>query len=148
VQRQPPRPRGTPAGGLTVTAGAFCWVDLAATDAAAARSFYRGVFGWAAHEHAANGGTFTRWQLDGRDIGSMYPLSAAQREHQVPSHWTAYVRVNDIDTAAQRVVACGGRVLVQPFLVTGVARIALVLDAVGAQLGLWQSLGPQEVSHG
>lgn len=132
-----------------VPAGAFCWVDLAATDAAVARSFYRGVFGWSAHEQAANGGRFTRWQLAGRDIGSMYPLSALQREHRVPSHWTAYVRVDDIEAVVQRVVACGGRVLVPPFLVTGVARIALVLDAVGAQLGLWQQPAPtQETADG
>jgi predicted enzyme related to lactoylglutathione lyase len=149
VQRQAPRWRDAPTRDAPVPAGAFCWVDLAATDAAAARAFYRRVFGWSAHEQAANGGRFTRWQLGGRDIGSMYPLSAAQREHQVPSHWTAYVQVDDIEATAQRVVACGGGVLVPPFLVTGVARIALVLDAVGAQLGLWQSIGPPpETSHG
>jgi len=60
-----------------------------------------------------------------------------------PSALTSFFVCNSIsgDDAARRVQALGGRVLVQPFAVTGVARIALVQDGVGAQLGLWQSDG-------
>jgi predicted enzyme related to lactoylglutathione lyase len=118
--------------------GHFCWLDLAASDAVLAKAFYAEVFGWTAREQPANGGFFTRWLLDGRTVGSMYPLGIAQRVHDVPSHWTPYVRVDHVDAAAQRVLACGGRLLVQPFDVDAMARIALVHDAVGAQLGLWQ----------
>jgi predicted enzyme related to lactoylglutathione lyase len=126
--------------GNAAAAGEFCWVDLAAADLAVAKRFYTAVFGWSAHEQNANGGRFMRWQSGDRAVGSMYPLSVAQRVHDVPSHWTPYVRVDDVDVAAQRVAQCGGAVLVRPFVVDGVARIALVLDAVGAQLGLWQPL--------
>jgi predicted enzyme related to lactoylglutathione lyase len=55
------------------------------------------------------------------------------------SHWTPYVRVNDIEHAARRAAQIGGEVVVEPFLVSGVARIALILDAVGAVVGLWES---------
>ena len=37
--------------------GRFCWLDLAATDAARALAFYRDAFGWTGHEERANGGT-------------------------------------------------------------------------------------------
>jgi len=145
MRRQPARAR-SPLGAASVVsgsvaaAGEFCWLDLAAADLAVARRFYTAVFGWSAHEQDANGGRFMRWQLGDRAVGSMYPLSVAQRVHDVPSHWTPYVRVDDVDAVARRVAECGGAVLVRPFVVDGVARIALVLDAVGAQLGLWQPL--------
>lgn len=122
----------------------FCWVDLAATDAAAARRFYAEVFGWSAQDQAANGGIFTRLRAGGADVGSLYQLDAAQRAAGAPSHWTPYVAVDAIDAAARRVEAAGGRVVVAPFEVDGVARIALVQDAVGALLGLWQALGAAE----
>ena len=124
----------------TALAGEFCWLDLAATDAAAARQFYRRVFGWTPHEQAVNGGRFTRMQLGGRDIGSLYQLSRRSFEREVPSHWLPYVKVDDIDEALRRALAHDGRILVRPFVVDDVARIAVILDAVGAQVGLWEPL--------
>ena len=41
-------------------AGRFCWLDLAAADAARAAEFYTELFGWSARSQAANGGTFVR----------------------------------------------------------------------------------------
>lgn len=120
--------------------GRFCWLDLAATDAARAQAFYRQMFGWTSREQAANGGSFTRLQLSGQDVGSLYQLTHAHRERGVPSHWTPYVRVDDIDDAARRAVDHGGTVLVRPFVVSGIARIALISDAIGAHVGLWQPL--------
>ena len=40
----------------TTAPGRFCWVDLAATDAARAKDFYGRLFGWAASEQPANAG--------------------------------------------------------------------------------------------
>jgi predicted enzyme related to lactoylglutathione lyase len=37
-------------------------------------------------------------------------------------------------------VALGGEAVVLPFVVSGVARIALILDSVGALVGLWQPI--------
>jgi predicted enzyme related to lactoylglutathione lyase len=119
--------------------GTFCWLDLAASDAGRAQRFYAQAFGWHFHERAANGGRFTLCRAGERDIASMYPLRRAQLEAGMPSHWTPYVAVPDLQAAASRVTASGGRIVVAPFDVEGMARIALVEDAVGALLGLWQS---------
>ncbi|MBI1424449.1 MAG: hypothetical protein GC149_13475 [Gammaproteobacteria bacterium] len=107
---------------------------------AAAIDFYHAVFGWTAVIESANGGQFVRLQADGNDVGSMYTLSQRERQHGVPSHWTPYVCVDNIDAAATRVRESGGRILVQPFEVEGVARIALAVDTLGAIIGLWESL--------
>ena len=70
----------------------------------------------------------------------MYSLSQRERQHGVPSHWTPYVSVENLTDATRRVKAAGGEVLVQPFEVQGIARIALVTDSLGCIMGLWESL--------
>jgi len=132
------------------TAGRFCWVDLAAADAASAKDFYRQLFGWAAREQRANGGRFTKLSLAGRELGSLYKMRRQHVEQGLPSRWTPYVRVTDIQDAADRAVALGGALLVRPFAVEGVAYIALIRDAVGAELGLWQGIETmgERGSHG
>jgi predicted enzyme related to lactoylglutathione lyase len=124
----------------TAAAGEFCWVDLATTDAAVSRQFYRDLFGWSAHEQAANGGHFTCLRLGGRDVGSLYQISDRLRANGVHSHWLPYVRVANLEEAIERTMAYGGQAIVRPFTVDGIARIALILDAVGAQVGLWECL--------
>lgn len=121
-------------------AGRFCWLDLAATDAAGAKAFYRNMFGWTSHEQAANGGSFTRLRLSDRDVGSVYQLKDALLDNGMTSHWTPYVRVSNICHATQRATALGGTVVVDPFVVTGIAQIALILDSVGAIVGLWEPI--------
>ena len=131
-------------------AGRFCWVDLAATDAARAKAFYSQLFGWTSREQPANGGSFTRMRLSGQDVGSLYQLSRDHLDRGVPSHWTPYIRVDDAGDAARRAATFGGKVIVRPFEVSGVARIALIQDSVGAHVGLWEPIeaNVHEVAHG
>ena len=124
----------------TASPGTFCWVDLAANDAGRAMSFYARAFGWQFEPQHANGGHFMRCRVGGRDAGSLYELRAAQLARGVPSHWTPYLRVDDLEANTLRIAALGGRILVSPFEVDGVARIALIEDAVGAVVGLWEPL--------
>ena len=129
--------------------GRFCWVDLAATDAARAKAFYEHVFGWTARKHAANGGSFTRLRLADLDVGSVYQLQQVHIEEGVPSHWTPYIQVDNVDDAARRAIAHGGGVIVRAFDVSGIARIALIVDSVGARVGLWQPVeAGMENDHG
>lgn len=128
--------------------GRFCWMDLAATDADRAKDFYAELFGWTPQEQAANGGVFTKLQLSGRDVGSLYQLRRAHLDAGIPSHWTPYVQVQDVDAAVARAAELGGKVIIAPFTIQGIARIALILDSVGAHLGLWESaLTGQEAGH-
>jgi predicted enzyme related to lactoylglutathione lyase len=120
--------------------GQFCWLDLAASDAGTAQAFYEQLFGWTSEPQRANGGFFTRLLLSGREIGSMYELRRLQLAQGVPSHWTPYVRVTEAEDAARRAISAGGQVVVAPFTVSGVARIALIQDSVGALIGLWEPL--------
>ena len=121
-------------------AGQFCWVDLAATDATRALDFYTELFGWGAVVQPANGGTFVRFTNGERDVGSAYQMRPSALQAGMSSHWTAYVRVDDAMAAAQRARELGGSVAVEPFVVDGIARIALLVDPVGAHLGVWEEI--------
>ena len=118
--------------------GAFCWLDLAAADATVAKAFYARAFEWAFRDEQANGGHYARLRAAGQDVGSLYQLRRAQLEHGVPSHWTPYIRVDSADATARQITALGGRLVVAPFDMPGTARIALIHDAVGALVGLWE----------
>jgi len=96
----------------------------------------------------ANGGSFTRLRLSDHDVGSIYQLRETLLDNGMTSHWTPYVRVNDIERAAGRAARCGGTVVVDPFLVSGVARIALILDSVGAVVGLWEPIAVDQKANG
>ena len=58
----------------------------------------------------------------------------------MPSHWSPYVGVAELDALLQRLPALGGRVVVPPVTIDALARVALIEDAVGALLGLWQTV--------
>ncbi len=131
-------------------AGRFCWLDLAAGDAARAARFYARLLGWTAREQHANGGVFTRLQSAGRDVGSLYQIAHEAIRRGASSHWTPYVRVADVEATAKLAAESGGAIIVRPFVVSGVARIALIADSEGAQLGLWGALrdDPAPTRHG
>ena len=112
-------------------AGTFCWVDLATTDAAAAKAFYGDLLGWEAPERAA----YAHWTLGGLDVAGVYvePDGGAPR-------WTSYVAVADADAAASRAEQLGGSVIEAPQDAgEDAGRRAVLADPVGAAFAIWQA---------
>ncbi|HQX23553.1 MAG TPA: VOC family protein [Pseudomonadota bacterium] len=119
--------------------GAPCWVELATTDVAAARAFWRALMAWTLVDVAQpDGGTYTRFQLDGRDVGGCHRMDAAQRAHGTAPHWNVHFAVEDIDARCAIAEAEGGRVLAGPFEVGTLGRAAVLIDPEGAGFRLWQ----------
>jgi predicted enzyme related to lactoylglutathione lyase len=118
--------------------GRFHWLDFAAVDAGGALSFYEGMFGWRARRHSANGGAIYRLAHDGKDVASLYQLGPRHVAGGVPPHWTPYIAVSSADEAACRAEALGGRVVVRPFDVQGMARVSLIDHPAGGLFGLWE----------
>ena len=54
----------------------------------------------------------------------------------VPPHWLIYFRVPDVDAAAERIKANGGKVLNGPMEVPGGDRVVTAADPQGAAFGL------------
>jgi uncharacterized protein len=97
-----PIPRVSPAG----------WTFEEADVEEAAR-FYGVLFGWTFLE-AERKRRYLIAQLDGQDAAGIGRPSAANDSATSSATWNTYIAVRDIDEAAARVAAAGGRVTEPP----------------------------------
>jgi uncharacterized protein len=118
--------------------GGFCWVELATTDAASARSFYGRLFGWTA-QPLGEGVNYHMFQLGDREAGALYLLTADQRKEGVGPHWMVYIAVESVDRALVKTRQLRGKTLAGPHDVGEAGRMAFIQDPQGARLGLWQA---------
>src|SRR5262245_21315439 len=116
----------------------ICWVDLATVDQGAAKLFYCRLFGWTVQDRRGGEGHFSTFAHREVPLASLYQLSRKQIARGVPSHWTPYVSVPDLDVAASMAASLGGQVVIPPHDSGGLARISLIADPTGALIGLWQ----------
>ena len=119
--------------------GTFCWVDLATTDPAGAKTFYSELFGWEAEDMpAGKAGTYTMLRLGGDEVCALYELDLKRREQGIPPHWLSYVTVKDADATAARARELGALVFGETFDVLDSGRMSIVQDPTGAVLAAWQ----------
>ena len=120
--------------------GTFCWVDLATTDTAAAKSFYAAVLGWTATDVPTDmGPPYTMFALGDQGVCGAYPLAPGSGDHP---HWLSYVGVADLDAIVARAQGLGAQVAMPPMDVMEEGRLAVIRDPTGAHLGLWQPAAP------
>lgn len=121
--------------------GTFCWVELGTTDAKAAAGFYSRLLGWGAREQEMPGGlgTYTLFQVEGKDVAGGYGLTEEQKSHGVAPHWLSYVMVKSADETASKAKKLGATFLMEPMDVPGVGRMAILSDPTGAAVALFQA---------
>jgi predicted enzyme related to lactoylglutathione lyase len=118
--------------------GTFSWVDLATTDAKAAKKFYGGLFGWTFDDMPAGPGMiYTMCKLGKHEACALYEIGAEMKG--TPPHWASYITVKDVDATAKKAAANGGKIIKEPFDVMDVGRQAIVQDPTGATFCLWQA---------
>ena len=120
--------------------GTFCWTELASKDLGAAKKFYTQLLGWQLQESTAAGMAYNEIVVDGEHIGGMYQMTA--EDGDAPSHWMAYVAVDDVDSKAKQTEALGGKVCVPPTDIPNVGRFCIITDPAGATLSLVKLSGP------
>src|SRR5262249_30585419 len=99
------RPGGAP------EIGDASWIELMATDMNAALEFYQEVFHWQPGE-SMDMGPMGKYQIFNRPHGQIGGMMNKPKEMaNVPPHWQIYFRVPDVDAAAERVKAAGGKIL-------------------------------------
>lgn len=114
--------------------GQFCWNELATKDLDAAKKFYTELLGWELKESNAVGMVYNEIVVDGRHIGGLFQMT--KEFGDAPSHWMAYVAVEDVDDAARRVEELGGKVCVPPTDIPHTGRFTVVNDPTGAVISL------------
>uniref|UniRef100_A0AAU2K0U1 VOC family protein n=1 Tax=Streptomyces sp. NBC_00049 TaxID=2903617 RepID=A0AAU2K0U1_9ACTN len=115
--------------------GSLNWTELYTTDAAAAKGFYGGVFGWQYGEMELPGGGGSYSLItpaglpEGRMHGGVMELPA---EHLALAggrpYWHPVFAVDDCDAAVAKVTGNGGSVQMGPEDAEGVGRLAVCLD--------------------
>jgi predicted enzyme related to lactoylglutathione lyase len=126
------RPEGPP------PVGDASWRELMTTDITAAMKFYQEVFGWKPTQAMDMGemGTYQIFNRPHGQIGGMMNKPPAMAN--VPPNWQIYFRVPDVDAAAERIKANGGKILNGPMDVPDGDRVLNAMDPQGAAFGLHQ----------
>ena len=118
--------------------GSFCWAELATTDDVSAKKLYTELFGWTFEDSPAGPDmVYTMLKNKGKSVGALYKLGAQQKG--VPPHWNTYVSVASADASAKKAKDLGGKLLMEPFDVMDVGRMAIVQDPQGAVVSLWEA---------
>ena len=120
--------------------GTFCWVELATTNAEAAKKFYSGLFGWTPDDRPVGPDmVYTMLNLDGKNAGALYQLDAEKQAQGIPPQWLSYALVTSADETAAKAKELGATIMAGPFDVMTVGRMAVVQDPTGAVFALWQA---------
>lgn len=131
----------------TTEKGHFCWTDLAATDLGKAEKFYSELLGWSTQRIDMGGGRFYTMLLSGEaEIGGMYQMDPEQKKAGVPSYWTSYVLVDDVDAKTKSAKDYGANLIVEPFDVGDKGRMSVMQDPTGAMFAMWQDANSESVS--
>lgn len=115
--------------------GAPCWVDLNSSDPARSQAFYASLFGWTADDRGAEYGHYTTFSKDGAQVGG---CMANDGSNGAPDLWTVYLATSDAKATVDSAEANGGQAPVPAMDVMDLGAMAVVTDAGGAAVGIWQ----------
>jgi len=121
-------------------ANPFVHVELHTSDLARARQFYTSLFGWKLRDVSmpADGTTYTMIDV-GEGTGGGMMVNPAPG---TPSHWMAYVAVDDIEASTKRARELGATVLVDVTEVASFGWMSVIADPTGASIAMWKPKKP------
>jgi uncharacterized protein len=106
------------------------YVEINSPDLAKSAAFFEAVFAWTLQPFAAPDYLVAAaGDTPGVDTGLLTSRDGQPRTGPV-------IRVEDLDTAAEAVLAHGGAVVVAPFVIGGVGRGCYITDPTGVLVGL------------
>src|SRR4030095_118599 len=111
----------------TYPEGVTCWVDVEEADVQEAARFYGVLFGWTFFESEPKL-RYLIARLDGQDAAGIGRLNSPDVSAARSSAWNTYISVRDIEQAAARIVAAGGRITERPSTLDEAALTASCVD--------------------
>lgn len=127
--------------------GEWIWSSLITTDPDTDAAFYQTLFDYEVFDLPADeGAQHVMFASDNYARASANTLPANQANAH--PHWLNYVHVEDTVKMTAKLVALGGRVLVEPRMDRHGGKVAVVADPQGAPFGLleWPDDGSKEVA--
>ncbi len=123
----------------TYPPGVPCWVEVLQANPRSAGEFYAGLFGWRVTGPGPMpdpSGEYFVAQCDGHDVAGIATLPP--NGHAVPA-WTTYIRVADVQAAAELAARSSGSVIVPPFDAPPAGRAAILAGPDGSVFGIWEA---------
>ena len=115
--------------------GAPIWIDLFTSDPDKSRAFYGELLGWTAEEPNQDFGGYFNFSKDGSLVaGGMRNDGTAG----VPDCWNVYLAVENAEATVAAATAHGGGVIVPAMESADLGSMAVITDAGGAAIGMWQ----------
>jgi predicted enzyme related to lactoylglutathione lyase len=105
------------------------------SDTARSRDFYCALFGWTAEEPNEEFGGYFNFAKDGVLVAG---CMAGQPEGGMPDTWSVYLATDDAEKTVETAAANGGQVHVAAMAVADLGTMAVLGDAGGAVIGVWQ----------
>ena len=116
--------------------GTFVWNQCQTSDPARAAEFYQAVFGYEIDQMDMGlGEPFRVLKVGGRSIAGVREPVAGD----APPHWSTVFAVADADETAARAKELGATVLMEPFDLPEIGRLAVIRDPAGAVLQVMAS---------
>ncbi len=115
--------------------GAFSWFELMTSDVGRSKEFYTRLFNWTTEKMEMEGGmTYNVVKVGNEEVGGI--MATPPRAGDMPSMWSIYVTVDDVDETAQTVGDLGGQVLMGPRDIPNVGRFCVIQDPQGAVISV------------
>ncbi len=119
-----------------VAVNAFAWNEIATRDTGATSAFYCELFGWTAELADCTPG-YTIFKMGENQIAGMIEMDDKWPE-ETPTHWGAYIHVDDVDGTAAKAAEAGGSICCEPMDAGEGGRMAVVTDTTGAVISLYK----------
>lgn len=127
---------------MAYTTNRFCWHGLITTDTDKAGAFYPEVLGWKSETMEMGGETATMFSVGGVPMAHyMNPPMEG-----VPSHWSNYLRVDDVDASTKAAVENGGTQIAPPTDIPP-GRFSVVTSPSGAAICLFHEVDENNAEH-
>jgi len=125
--------------------GSPIWYELMTDDPDAAKTFYDAAIGWTVEAQPAGEmdyrmiGTGT-----GDNAGGVMRLTPDMTAGGARPGWFFYIGVDDVDATVEKAKAAGAGVIVPPWTIDGVGRIAMLRDPQGISFYVMRGASPED----
>ena len=116
------------------THSAFSWVELRTDDPEKAKTFYKDVIGWDMEAMPGPGTAYNILKVGDQSVGGIVALP--EEAAGAPSHWCAYITVDDVDARTKKAEEAGATIMSPPMDMPGVGRMSTIQDPTGGVIAL------------
>ncbi len=115
---------------------AFVHHELSTSDPAAAKKFYKRLFGWKFQDmKMPDGSVYAMFTTDGKEGGGI-------QKHQMPGQptaWLQYIAVPSVKKAMAKAAKLGASTIVEYMPVPGHGAFGVFADPTGAHCAVWEA---------